>query len=94
MRSYRTKRSECPKCAHKLDAATAIGPKARRPRPGNLSVCISCAALLRFDERLALVELTQQELEALPIDAAWELMRIRRAVLLMQQERTNENGEK
>lgn len=57
--------SRCPSCGHRLDAASHPRDENVRPRPGDLSVCIQCAELLRFTEGMAVVRLSAQELAAL-----------------------------
>lgn len=45
--------NSCPKCNHKLDAAAAVPDAAQYPRPGDLTICINCAAILFFDAELS-----------------------------------------
>ncbi|MCP4900180.1 MAG: hypothetical protein GY906_24680 [bacterium] len=42
--------TNCPHCKHHLDAATNLQSE-ERPAPGDMTVCINCAAILRFDEK-------------------------------------------
>lgn len=42
---------KCPACSHPLESDTAV-IGAGAPRPGDLTVCINCAACLVFDEFL------------------------------------------
>lgn len=46
------KATTCPNCGRKLDAATSTRLGRQRPKPGDFSLCIGCAAVLRFDEEL------------------------------------------
>lgn len=46
--------SKCHHCAANLEAATAVGPEARRPMPGDVSVCIRCGELNIFDAEMRL----------------------------------------
>jgi hypothetical protein len=41
----------CPYCEHRFDAATSIGSDAV-PKPGDLTLCISCASPLVFTATL------------------------------------------
>ena len=41
----------CPECGYAFDSAESMMGH-RRPEPGDLSVCLSCAALLVFDADL------------------------------------------
>ena len=48
----------CPQCFHKLDAVDEIGGDStvtRMPEPGDFTICMACAAVLRFDGGLRLV---------------------------------------
>ena len=47
---------ECPVCKCTLDAHTTVFEEQVPPRPDDFSVCIQCAAILRFDQNLRLVE--------------------------------------
>lgn len=51
--------SFCPKCFHQLDAATNMEGK-DPPEPGDYTVCIRCASVLRFgpDMMLEMASLT------------------------------------
>lgn len=41
----------CPLCGHTLDAASSVTNPDERPDPGDFSVCIGCAGVLRFDDQ-------------------------------------------
>lgn len=41
----------CPECGYALDAATSMTGQ-WSPSPGALTLCLSCGALLRFDDDL------------------------------------------
>lgn len=45
--------SFCPACGYTLDAASSFD-EAAAPSAGDFSVCIACAAVLRFDRELRL----------------------------------------
>jgi len=63
--THRTAPDRCPECGHLLDAATNTeGPGA--PGPGDFSVCISCTAILVFDEQRRLRLPTRSEREDMP----------------------------
>lgn len=53
----------CPFCRHTLDAATA-GPSNPDavPKPGDVTVCIECGAVLLFDDGLKVRGPTPEEL--------------------------------
>jgi len=67
MKSTRLPTHYCATCKTKLSAASSVGGDFT-PKPGNLTICIDCGALLRFradlQVELAPVELEQQLDEA------------------------------
>jgi hypothetical protein len=48
--------NKCPKCGKLIDGATGLSDQEYseppQPKPGDLSVCLHCGALLRYDEKL------------------------------------------
>lgn len=72
--TFRVPDMRCPECKVQLGAATAMQHDAR-PKPGDLSVCIVCAATLRFDEAMGVRALSLTELAALPIGVIEELQK-------------------
>jgi hypothetical protein len=55
--------SFCPKCFHMLDAATNMeGPE--KPEPGDYTVCIRCASVLRWNPDM---QLELSSLEDIPM---------------------------
>jgi hypothetical protein len=63
-------RQACPHCARPLDSEMGVAPKggqpARRPKPGDVAVCIGCAGLLVFTPALRRRKMTYaEELEIL-----------------------------
>jgi hypothetical protein len=80
--------NSCPSCGHAfIFAAESSFKEQCRPRPGDLSVCIRCAAVLSFinsagDLRLA----TQQEIDELKPDTLYQLRKVQEGV-----RRANEN---
>jgi hypothetical protein len=82
---FRLLDDRCPKCDHVLDAATpAVGPS-RKPRPGDLSVCLNCANLLTFKADLLVRTLTLDELERIDPRTALLLLEARARVFLLQE---------
>ena len=54
--------SPCPGCGMVLDAANAADDTLpARPRPGDLSVCVHCCAMLAYNEDLTLRQATEKE---------------------------------
>jgi hypothetical protein len=39
----------CPACGKKLDAATSLKLDGTHPKPGDLCICIGCAAVLQYE---------------------------------------------
>ena len=73
----------CPWCWTKLDAASNIfnsGP----PAPGDVTICIVCAAVLCFDENL---RLKASSLGEVPIEIRAKVARVKYTVEEMKKER-------
>lgn len=61
--------ARCPICQRVVDACTHVDPaRDAMARPGDLSVCANCGALLIFLEDLRVRGLTREEFEELPAD--------------------------
>ena len=54
----------CPYCEHHLDAASDMETNAV-PTPGDVTICISCASVLVFDEALKPRKPTPEEYQAI-----------------------------
>lgn len=56
LRDTATTPCRCPWCGHRIDAAMAGDPAEPdvTPKPGDVSVCISCAQMLVFTDNLTL----------------------------------------
>lgn len=54
----------CPRCQEILDACTGVGHDAT-PKPGDLSVCSPCGAVLEFTGDLSFRLMTDAEIAAL-----------------------------
>lgn len=70
----------CPSCCKLNDGASNIEDPALVPGPGDLSVCIHCATILQFDEKLKSQVLTAEELFELEDDVRLEVMQMHRNV--------------
>src|SRR3954454_7351373 len=57
--------SVCPRCNSKIEGATGV--TGRGPSPGDWTVCLYCAAALRFDEQLAMRLATAEEVAGLDL---------------------------
>jgi len=60
----------CPKCGHKLDAASHSDGKDHAPEKGDVSLCFKCAAIMVFDDRFTIRKATPEEEEAIMRDEA------------------------
>lgn len=76
-RNHDMPKDRCPVCAHGFDDATdAFGN--RRPKPGDLSMCIQCGSFLEFRFDLTTRELTLADVAVLPDEVRIKLQRVRR----------------
>lgn len=76
----------CPYCGYRLVAASRF-EEVVTPRPGDISVCISCAQVIQFGYDLTLRKLTKAELDAIfagDPQAAADVRKYQRAVLGME----------
>lgn len=77
--------SVCPVCGRRADAATSLRGDFE-PASGDLSLCISCGAVLKFDAELQLQRVDPNEVAALPPAIRAELDRTRGAITSMWRE--------
>lgn len=70
--------SRCPYCDAPNDRASGVYE--RGPQPGDFSVCLICASLLRFGDAMRLRIPSRAELDALPPDFLAELRTYQRIV--------------
>jgi len=68
--------SRCPNCGGKLDAASEVFGGNAAPRPDDLSVCIHCATMLKFNDDLTVGLLTRDEFAQLPQSESVALLAI------------------
>ena len=74
---HKTPRVGCPVCLNPLDCATETpGPKGA-PEPGDLSLCLFCAALLVYDPDMSLRKITMAEWNALTPQGREYVSRVR-----------------
>jgi hypothetical protein len=60
MKPHQVHTSECPRCFERFDMATGVEHECR-PSPGDMTVCSKCLALLVFEEKEQLREITEEE---------------------------------
>lgn len=73
--------SPCPVCGKNLDAATSIEKEEAVPGPGDLSICLYCATVSRFDDNLKLEQITNEEFAELPEELKTSIRKARDTVL-------------
>ena len=61
MRTTKTPHGQCPTCGTRLTGTTDITPENARPKPGDLSVCVYCGAILTFTATMTLRLLSAAE---------------------------------
>jgi hypothetical protein len=68
LRDTDTPPCRCPWCGHRFDAAMSANPDRpdAAPKPGDVSVCISCAQVLVFTDDLTLRASMPGEIELTP----------------------------
>lgn len=81
--------SQCPCCRHELGMSTYVGGKRDHapPKPGDLTVCLYCAALLQFNPALGVVRLSAVPSDA--DDATRELLERTRSTILAMWKKSN-----
>lgn len=89
-RDHLLEHDDCPVCKRKLDAATEVGGDGDgKPRPGDLTVCIGCAAILGFGSDLKLRRLGADDLAMLDRETYTTLLR---AVMSVQMAKRTQRG--
>jgi hypothetical protein len=73
----------CPECGKLLDGATGAGHN-RRPVPGDLSVCVQCAAFLEYKRNNTFEKVNEALFNSLPKETKLELMVVKAAVVAMK----------
>jgi hypothetical protein len=80
MTTFDMEERRCPKCGYKFEAATSLGHN-NCPKPGDVTFCIECNAILLFAERLTLRTPSELELCEIKASGHWEKFeRARRAM--------------
>lgn len=81
----------CPQCDHSLGVPTAVGEMliAIRPAPGDMSICVNCAAIIAFDGQPLAVRLADAaDLAELPEELLDSLYLSRMAVQTYRHQHT------
>jgi hypothetical protein len=77
--------SRCPECAHRFDRASDSEFSGSAPTPGDITLCIECAAILQYDD--AMQPQTFTALETLEPDHLSEVLKVRRAIVMLRKVR-------
>lgn len=72
--THRHEERRCPVCGKAVNAATGVDHN-HSPAPGDVTMCIECAHILFFDERLTLRQPTSAERAALEASQDWPLIK-------------------
>ena len=67
MKTIKTRGQVCPVCGSLLDAASSIDHD-KKPKPGDVSICIYCAYPLIFEENYRIREPTDEERKVIMAD--------------------------
>lgn len=63
----------CPCCGVKLNGASNADEHTEPPRPGDISMCLYCGALLEFGPKLERIKLSDEVFNKLPLKFQWQL---------------------
>lgn len=84
---HRVTASRCPTCGAEHDAASDPNDDAAVPTPGSYTVCINCAALLRFGQGFELEPVSVSEELSLDRQTRGQIARVQTAIHLLRAER-------
>ena len=94
MLATKLKAQACPACGKLLDAASSIMDSERGPRNGDYTVCLYCAAILRYTKSMNLAPVTSDEILELrneEPESFRALMKMVIAIRQFQRERAERN---
>lgn len=86
--------SPCPACGKVMDAAGDPADEGRVPLPGDYSFCMYCSAFLKFGPGMELLEVPDEELDAMDDDHRKYFMRMKAVIVIAIVERGIEDLEK
>lgn len=81
MTTTRTPKNSCPSCGKTIDALSRLKDDDIRPKPGDVTVCLDCAAVLVVNHDLTVRSPTPGELDDMATDQ--ELLKVREAIRLL-----------
>ena len=77
---HRLEPDKCPTCKNKLNAATSIDGEEAKPEPNDITICVNCAQVLRFDDALKLCIMTVDDFDNLPSDVRENIEKASKAI--------------
>lgn len=80
MRDGRTETCWCPNCFHKLDAFTSLSDNKDdrpKPEPGDYTICIECACVLKWVDEKTLV---RSSLLEIPVESRMRFAQVAQAI--------------
>lgn len=78
--------STCGSCGHEFDRASGLSHDLF-PTPGDVTLCITCGTVHRFDHRLVAVLMSGEEIVLLDPVVAGEVRRIQDAIAMLASRR-------
>jgi hypothetical protein len=77
MKIFDVPRVHCIGCGKNLELAHSINNKP--PKPNDITVCVYCGSMMKFDRKMSLVKINRGELENIKKTALWgELIELQR----------------
>ena len=86
--THETLVSPCPKCGATLSKEVCVAnhPDGQhKPPPGDVTICYTCTAFLKFDAQLIRIELTADDELRLPPGVHRDLCRVRELIIAFKQ---------
>lgn len=73
--NHRLIESRCPQCNYKLDAASVAEGEDRLPCEGDVSVCLNCGQVMKYQADLTLRQITAHEIaEIMEAPESWAVI--------------------
>jgi hypothetical protein len=66
-------KTTCPKCGYEIDSHSPLTDPTVKPEPGNANICSNCYSLNKYNSKLELVQLTQEDLDSIPPELMLEI---------------------
>jgi hypothetical protein len=82
--SYHGKHQKCTVCKKTLDGHTSVGEKDLIPKEGDISICVYCGTIYRYNAELTLHQLTDTELRILAKTEPSVYVKVKRAVVTIR----------